>query len=659
MLQNTGGVLIGRTAILLPESKNEEQTAAIKATTSSADIHILNVESDMLKTGEVLAMISCHQEPKFSYRGEALEKDRLSCANGQVHLMPLRLMARSMTKPKTYSENQKTATKFSRTLARTWLLDKGCGCPEISQEDQWSRVTVDQPPSHLASGSRENANKEGTSFTVEWPRKYSVVPRPFFSKTEPMILLSLFQLQLNIIRFATRRSSDDSKDDGVIKQENQKALHPPPIPSEVCKDFLMSYDSSQNEIIRDANGDIQPTAIYPTPSDGLVSHQTPASNAYDSPQVYLSQQQDSHVPSLQPTRITRQDSSGQPSELQARDQSPQPEHRKDQTFGPTIIAEDDFEFFDQPLLPIQTNANTARTEYHRPRKESNDDALIMPDRAHEVRQGKSKKPPPLKNTDAQGGGQATTLNDQMDVDDSEFNTSGKVLSSPLTRQIINNRIKSINDVNLKYTRNGIYHDVMELRSPKKSEEDQNISRVPHLGLPASNSSDSESTDSMLSSESNSDSESLTYNPDILKQEDKDSDFDGSRVDLDGDRGYPKHEAREHLLDLNKTKKFFSSLDMKHSKGLSEDFAAAYTWSDLGWLFVDLEQQNKIDTIQLMTSQLLQARREGSDRGTTIFDLQQTIADVLPETNQFDLISLAVPPPRPNTHTSHHASSKSE
>lgn len=624
--------MIGRNNVLVPRKEIEAETFSSSPSINDNAVRILRIESDFSSNGRVVVNITSGYAQTLSY----FVKERDA---GDVYVLPLFQEAKVLDLDQTNPNLPNDTVNACRSLARSWLISRGFTCPNAEDDYRWSKIQLIQSGSNHDLQQRTVASKDPDF--IEWPTNYCFIQRLQTHSDEPAASSKLFQPDLNIFRFAVEWQNSKPERDATIEKEIQRSLKPPPIPPEMCQDISMSDTDPSNDAMRDIGTDGQATGIYPTPSDGPLSHQTPASSSYDSPTVPSSQNRDQATSSSNETHgAPKREPADQKSSVHVFNDSLEahrPSLAKEPTPGLATVTENDFDFFDKPVSKPKPNIPLIQRETP---------SAIIESAAQEDASDETVITERQNVSSSQGGKtveltmQSDTQSHPMDVDRPTEVIAKDFLFRRLTKEAVNNRIHSINDVNSKYSERGLYRHASEKRPEQRVEKSDDTSGVPHVGFPASRSSDSDPTECTDSDDSENENGTLISQGETASEDDRGRSLLRERMEH-RQGGNPTGPSGHSTSNFEKAKALFESRGMSLPSGDIDLPNPAYAWSDLEWIFGDLEEQARIDAMQLTTEQVIRRASKLEEEALALKPFLD-ITKLLPAARPLELISLLLP-----------------
>ena len=467
-LRSSQGIQLDRHSILLDQSTRDVVSPLEAHGSQLSPPNLITVHVDFVSSGRVLAsvktatLVHLTRVPRL-----ALSHSTLS-DNKQAILMPL------MLRVGLFSNLDDSFVVSHRAAVQQWLNRRKVIPHSEENEEEWVNIVIDLS-STIEGRDTESMSSSRSEMIVPWPRKYLLLNIAQDPSVRMSQLGSFLDNEPDIFTQIQRWKAEDSAE----HQETETGLDPqlqmPEIPADVCHDLPgTSAAPSPDTIMRDAVAESQQAGIYPTPSDGLASHQTPASFNNDSPHIVSSQSHDSQTTSGLAERAAKSDEDHTAAANQ------QGHHHQATASAEPTVTDDDFDYFNVDSLaaaPSQDDVRTkgdAQPQYSAKERESevevkaSDQVLVRKDRL---------------------GGQSTESPMQLATDGS--------MRAEARQQQTTNSIKhpiNIAELNLKYRESGVFRTSQAISSATRETQ-----QVPHVGLPSDSSSD-EATDFSESSD---------------------------------------------------------------------------------------------------------------------------------------------------------------
>ncbi|KAL9091358.1 MAG: hypothetical protein Q9159_001442 [Coniocarpon cinnabarinum] len=476
-----------------------------------------------------------------------------------------------------------------RSVVRDWLRHQELEVSEVEKDEQWVNVELlDRSPS-LADANPHSSS--ASNVILPWPLQYILVRSPLNSIDRHKDLRSFLSDQPDTFHLALDGEKYGERPRNTTQETGD--LQYPPIPTDLCRDLRGASPAptpTPDVLMRDSVLESQ-AAIYPTPSDGLTSHQTPASFNQDSPYVGSSQAQDSQIlGSISDTSgradlAANQDIQGVPTV-----QSSAKDGAGSQIFPG--LTEDDFSFFDNPQHMRELSESGNEDRKH--------DAGEGLDRTSQTKDGSTEHNAVVNNitgSDATWSAREKTLDSGLERDEevAELKTSvsTEYITQPEERWSTN-----WDALNAKYGRNGLFvPNKHQARFTDSKSVDANSRRMPHVGLPSDTSSSYE-TDASQSDTASDDFAAVRegQGKDAQAQNDKPV----ARIEL-------SPEDKLQQMDTARVRDFLQAQALiQGDRWCSKLFhnGTPSVWDNLDWLLGDLDPHVGINLIQDLTEQIV-------------------------------------------------------
>ena len=620
-LLRTGGVLVGRTKIMLVPTQNEEDILSSYKPSDSVTPQLLNFEVDMLLDGRVIVSV---QRSVASWLAFLQESERAMVSNPQRNkemiVVPLLLGGWLSASLEPETSDNRAIDSISRASVHEWFTRKGIICPSHIDARRWTTL-------HIRNDAI-SSNHSSTPFSFEWPLQYCASSRQFPSRR--LEVCSHFDSP-NIFEIAIEWMKTKAERKAPMIEPKQETSQLPPIPSEVCHDADLRNAASPS--IEDREGvDLQASSIYPTPPDGPLSQQTPASNPNNTPNFHSSlTTDDPAVAGSAETDTINDKGVGTPSPP-----AYAYEGQRSQSVNPVRITEDDFEFFNDPMH-LDGQHSELRSELGRPDPGKANSLVVGPSRRA---QGQVKDSPVREGLNYKPMGNIHS--NQLEYAPATDFSARYALSEVLTKTAVGDRLDSITALNSKYSESGAFENTQDIASRPISDRPG----IPRVGFPSSDdsaSSDSESTD--LDSETGSMvSESLAgVGAHPMQDEPAIRRLRASSTEICPKASETILSSHEEALksDISHLDRLEARLRSRNGSNGATDpllLKRAYPCEEVVSLLADFDAADQIEVMQIATSQILHYRANIQEDAHAVSDFHH-LDDIFPNKSRLDLISL--------------------